>query len=166
MGNRRNVLIAGLIVLINLVSVSCVVENGDEAYQRIEFKNDSPYALEVSLPQGIMDESNARQFSLAPGDVVGYTSNSPLYNGPNRTDCSDARCDVKEIIVAMPDSAYSVRFLLDSCGAYGASSKKEYFNPCCPNARPNVSSDTKDLIAFRYTFIDSILVIARDYELY
>lgn len=128
---RSSVWILLLAVLL-LNPVSCIMENDEEAFQRIEFKNDSPYLLEVSLPQGIMDASNARQFSLAPGDLVGYTSKSPLYNGPKRTDCSDARCDVKEVIVSIPDSAYSVGFLLDSCGAYGASNKKEYFNPCCP----------------------------------
>jgi hypothetical protein len=153
-------------ILAVLFLTSCIVENDDEAYQRIEFKNDSPYLLEVDLPQGIMDASNPRQFSLKPGDLVGFTSKNPIYFGPRRIDCSNARCDVKEIIVAIPDSAYSVRFLLDSCGAYGSSNIKEYLNPCCSTARPNVSSDRKDVTSFRYTFIDSILEIARDYDIY
>jgi hypothetical protein len=147
------------------VSTSCVVENDDKAYQRIEFKNDSKFILELNFPQGIMDAPEPRQLSLNPGEIVGLTSRTPILFGATGIDC-DNGCGIEELNIVIPDSSFTVRFIADSCGAYRSPDKKDYFNPCCPAFWVPIEASREDLEIFRYTFGDSVLNIARDYEVY
>lgn len=165
MRSERNILIQLVGLLSIFVFSSCIVENNDEAFQKIEFKNDSNYLLEVSLPQGIVDAPDPRQFILAPGDLVGFTSKSPILMGPTGIDC-DKGCGIKELQISIPDSLFTVRFLSDSCGVYISTRKKDYFNPCCPAFWVPIETSRKDLEIYRHSFTDSILEIAREYEVY
>lgn len=165
MRSERNILIPLVGLLTIFVFTSCIVENNDEAFQKIEFKNESDYLLEVNLPQGIMDAPSPRQFTLAPGELVGFTSKSPILIGPTRIDC-DKGCGIKELQISIPDSLFTVRFLLDSCGAYNSTWKKDHFNPCCPAFWAPSETNREDLEIYRHTFTDSILEIAREYEVY